>query len=200
MENIIGFKPVYDVENYDDGKILELEKRDELLFHVDIEDDVKYYKYEKAFDFFKSKIGSSFGGFDNFQLKDLKTPNYPVLEKFIKPYLETEDELYVSENYKNIGVRRCGVGVEYDKNQEAWINNLKDGKKGMLLSQKSYNYGVSDIDKYAWQALLNMDEMENPSNPKIYVHVKISKIRPCRYNEVIEETKGVKTAITMLTK
>ena len=69
----------------------------------------------------------------------------------------------------------------------------------MLLSSACYPINPNENGKYAWQVLLNMDEMENPISPRIYVRVKISQLRPFKYNDVIVENGTVPKAETMIT-
>ena len=164
------------------------------IYHIDVgEEKPLCYDYN-ATDFYLSKVGTSFGGFDNFQLNDMKTSKHIV--NFIKPFLESVDGHYKSDKYVYKGSRRCGKGIS--ESQESFVNALKDERR-MLLSSACYPINPNENGKYAWQVLLNMDEMENPISPRIYVRVKISQLRPFKYNDVIVENGTVPKAETMIT-
>ena len=195
LSNTDGLISAYDAEK--GGMDINTLEKEGKIYHIDVpEKNDFFYEYD-ATDFFMSKIGTSFGGFENFQLADLKTPKYHYTEKFIVPFLVSVDSHYGEERYVNKGSRRCGVGIA--EKEEAFIEELKDDRK-MHISTSAYPFKNEDNGKYAWQALLNMDEMENPISPKIYVSVKVAQMKPYRYHDKIVEDGNVHTAVTMITE
>lgn len=190
-----GMISEYDAE-HDGLNVDELRKQGK-LYHIDVPGKNDFYIVYDATEYYTSKVGTSFAGFDNFQLSDLKTPRFTFMEKFIKPFLVTKDEHYGGELYVNKGCRRCGIGVGV--NVAAFIKNLKDGELRMNVSGTAYLFKNEDAGKYAWQALLNMDQMEDPINPKIYVHVKVAKMKTYIKVNKVNEIGSVRMAETMMT-
>lgn len=195
IENITGMVSSYDAEkNGLDADTLDKEGK---LYHVDVMDTNDFYYEYDATEYFASKVGTNFGGFENFQLSHLKQKDYQFFKKFILPFLVSKDEHYASEKYVHKGSRRCGVGV--GENQTSWINNLKDGKQRIIVTDSAYPFKTEDNGKFAWQSLLDMDDMENPISPKIYIRVKVAKMAAFKYNQKVMEECGVRTAETMIT-
>ena len=195
VDDITGMVSEYDAVNQ--GKDLEALKKEGKLYKIAPErtnDD--YYTYD-ATEYFMSKVGKSFGGFDKFKLSDLKTSYARYTDKFIRPFLDTKDKFYSTHDYIQKGSRRCGEDI--GESEKAFVDNLKDKDKPMVISQSAYPFKNEDLGKYAWQALLDMDEMENPIHPKIYVRVKVAKMVAYKYAEGLVECGSVRTAATMMT-
>ena len=70
----------------------------------------------------------------------------------------------------------------------------------MHISSSAYPFKNEDLGKFAWQALLNMDEMNDPVEPKIYVHVKVAQMVPVVEREDVEVKGGVRESVTMITE
>lgn len=195
IKDITGMVSSYDAEK--NGLDADTLNKEGKLYHVDVLDTNEFYYEYDATEYFTSKVGTVFGGFSNFQLSNLKKKDYQYYKNFILPFLVSKDEHYASENYVHKGSRRCGVGV--GENQTSWIDNLKDGTKRILVTDSAYPFKTEDNGKFAWQSLLDMDDMENPISPKIYVRVKVAKMAPFAYKEKVVEEGGVRTAETMIT-
>ena len=193
IKDITGMVSEYDVVKK--GLVVDKDK----VYKIDVSDnpdDWFYYTYD-ATEYFMSKVGTTFGGVENFQLSSLKT-YHNFTDNFVKAFLITKDPRYGSDNYVQKGSRRCGedVGV----NQVAFIEELKNKDAKMHISSSAYPFKNEDLGKFAWQALLNMDEMNDPVEPKIYVHVKVAQMVPVVEREDVEVKGGVRESVTMITE
>lgn len=179
------------------GEDLERLQAEGKVYYIDVPEKNDYYYEYDATDFYLSKVGTNFGGYDNFKLENLKTKNCVFVDTLIKPFLRTKSDLCDSPNYiKKPGSRKCGIGVA--ENEDNFVNALKDPNKKMLVDV--YKVKPNEIGKYAWQALLNMDEMDRKNSPKISVSVKVSMLRPYKRVDVKDIEKINKTAYTMTTE
>lgn len=194
VSDTTGLVSEYDAEK--NGMDKEELLKEGILYKVDVPGKNDFYEVYDATDYYMNKVGTSFAGFDNFQLSDLKARG--KREEFIIPFLCEKDKLFSTPNYVSKGCRRCGQGV--GENEKAFVKNLKDGNLRMNLSESAYPVKNSDAGKYAWQALLNMDQMEDPINPKIFVHVKVAQMKTYLQVKKVMEKGEVRTAETMMTE
>lgn len=197
ISDISGMVSEYDAKKQ--GLDVEQLKKDSKLYKIDVQDTHVYLEYD-ATDFYMSKIGTKFGGFDNFKLSDLKTHRANFTYGFIKPFLVSVDSHFGQDDYVQKGSRRCGPGVRNDDKELSFVNELKDKGRRMHVSNSAYPFKNEDLGKYAWQALLNMDEMDDPLSPKITVSVKVSQMKPFIYVNDFVKSGTVRQYETMITR
>lgn len=196
VSDTTGLISEYDAEK--NGMDKEALLKEGKLYKIDVPEKNDFYEVYDATEYFMDKVGTSFAGFDNFQLSDLKTPRAMFAEKFIRTFLKTKDDHYGDGMYVNKGCRRTGIGV--GQKVAAFIKNLKDGSSRMMISDSAYPMKNDDAGKYAYQALLNMDQMEDPINPKIFVHVKVAQMKTYLQVKSVMVSGEVRTAETMMTE
>jgi hypothetical protein len=158
-----------------------------------------------AYDYLSSKVGTTYHGIDNFQLKDLiskgkKNSNVKKIPvaKIVHEFLCNYDEKY--KKYINKGTRRT-IDIEEDGNwAKTFIENINSPNKPLCVSGSAYKIKVEEVNQIAYQALMNLDNWNDLEKPSIPIRVKLSELKYHLIEKNIEYNDINKTAETMITE